>query len=975
MARLPIIGSDEGKWGAVLNEYLSQSHSTDGGLKSSAVRNVLPDATTTDKGIVRLGGDLSGTASAPTVPGLDNKVPMSRIVSAGAGLSGGGDLSADRTLGVVSDSTIQRVEVHKSASPIGARKTLNFIEGGNVTIAATDNSASNRVDLTITANATVGADAVLVVAASDAPAGIKTNADYVCDGTNDEVEINAAIASLPTKGGKVTLSEGTFNIASSILIQNDNVTIIGAGAGQRDGATQNGAGTKLLASSGIANAVVLVQRAANNRPVYGVLLRDFVVDGALLGTAVDGIMFRSNRGHVDHVHVHRCTGNGIRLKGYSSPHWDTYDTHVNFCQVGDCQAAGVFFDTDSPDCHLMGCVLYNNNDNVVIVSASEQITACHFYNAARYNIFFDGGGSRTKIVNCKIEGAGQHAINIDSNNGGYSDIQITGNGISTNGDSADNTFDGIIIQGPSSNGVTRTLIIGNSFGTKLSVTPNRIRYGINLSSSCAQGTVIVGNSFSASPLYPVASHQIGTAPVNNNGSRTTPTLIRANANAGDDPAGYFVNVKEAPFSARGNGSTDDTVALQAALDSVPSTGGIVYVPPGVYEISATLQIKSHSTTLIGSGAGNRADGSQAGEGSRIEVAAGVTGSALLAQITTNDRTLFGICIKDLAIDGSNIGTNVDGLVLKATRSHIENVKVWRTTGYGFRIEGYAGWNARENRLIDCAAGRNTKAGFTVDANATDNTFISCTSFENQDGYYSSRGDQQMESCLFYLNTRYGVFLEGGGNRTRFTNCKFKQSGQHGVYLDSTTAAFSDVGFTGCIFDTNGSATDNTYDQLNLSGISSNALGRVSVVGCSFVHQSGLSANKARYGVNLSNSASQFTLLEANSFGPASHFGTRAVNNNGSTTNPPIVRQNIGWTTETSGTATVLSGTTSVVVTHGLSQSPAVSGRDISVTPTNSLGNAAKFWISTVGATTFTINVNVDPGAATATFVWNAQITT
>ena len=56
------------------------------------------------------------------------------------------------------------------------------------------------------------------------------------------------------------------------------------------------------------------------------------------------------------------------------------------------------------------------------------------------------------------------------------------------------------------------------------------------------------------------------------------------------------------------------------------------------------------------------------------------------------------------------------------------------------------------------------------------------------------------------------------------------------------------------------------------------------------------------------------------------------------------------------------------MTHGLDITP--SAEDISVTPTNNLGNASKFWISDIGASTFRINVDTDPGADTATFSWN-----
>lgn len=44
-----------------------------------------------------------------------------------------------------------------------------------------------------------------------------------------------------------------------------------------------------------------------------------------------------------------------------------------------------------------------------------------------------------------------------------------------------------------------------------------------------------------------------------------------------------VSVKD--FGAVGDGTTDDTAAIQAAIDSLPATGGSVYVPPGVYMVS------------------------------------------------------------------------------------------------------------------------------------------------------------------------------------------------------------------------------------------------------------------------------------------------------------------------------------------------------------------------------------------------------
>ncbi|HNV39269.1 MAG TPA: hypothetical protein PKJ46_08920, partial [Methanoculleus sp.] len=57
--------------------------------------------------------------------------------------------------------------------------------------------------------------ATLTVAASDSTELSKTQADYVCDGVDDHAEIQAALAALP-EGGKVVLSNGTFNCAGVI---------------------------------------------------------------------------------------------------------------------------------------------------------------------------------------------------------------------------------------------------------------------------------------------------------------------------------------------------------------------------------------------------------------------------------------------------------------------------------------------------------------------------------------------------------------------------------------------------------------------------------------------------------------------------------------------------------------------------------------------------------------------------------------
>ena len=64
-----------------------------------------------------------------------------------------------------------------------------------------------------------------------------------------------------------------------------------------------------------------------------------------------------------------------------------------------------------------------------------------------------------------------------------------------------------------------------------------------------------------------------------------------------DKLRQLVNVKD--YGAKGDGTTDDTAAIQAAIDEMQGTGkgGIVYMPPGRYKITSNLTITwPHATS-------------------------------------------------------------------------------------------------------------------------------------------------------------------------------------------------------------------------------------------------------------------------------------------------------------------------------------------------------------------------------------------
>ena len=118
-----------------------------------------------------------------------------------------------------------------------------------------------------------GGSVVVTVAASDAPDEIRAAADYRCDGTADQSEINAALAAVATAGGgTVQLTAGHFALTNPIEI--DDYTTL-AGVGPATQITLDSAqGDKRVITN--ANATPGFDAATHN---VGISVRDLYVDG------------------------------------------------------------------------------------------------------------------------------------------------------------------------------------------------------------------------------------------------------------------------------------------------------------------------------------------------------------------------------------------------------------------------------------------------------------------------------------------------------------------------------------------------------------------------------------------------------------------------------------------------------------------------------------------------------------------------
>lgn len=61
----------------------------------------------------------------------------------------------------------------------------------------------------------------------------KEDVDYLCDGTNDESEINAAINALPANGGEIVILDGEYNLRNGVYVEKASVKIRGNGRATR----------------------------------------------------------------------------------------------------------------------------------------------------------------------------------------------------------------------------------------------------------------------------------------------------------------------------------------------------------------------------------------------------------------------------------------------------------------------------------------------------------------------------------------------------------------------------------------------------------------------------------------------------------------------------------------------------------------------------------------------------------------------
>ncbi len=150
-----------------------------------------------------------------------------------------------------------------------------------------------------------------------------------------------------------------------------------------------------------------------------------------------------------------------------------------------------------------------------------------------------------------------------------------------------------------------------------------------------------------------------------------------------------INVKD--YGATGDGVTDDTAAIQAAITAAPA-GTTVFFPAGVYLVSSPVRLRG-GLSYVGEGL---ATGSGAvirqKDGSNITGATGRSG-VLASDAFLDDASLCGnpVLVKGLHIDGNAAGnptSDASGIVLNAFWSRIEDCYFTDNPAHGILLTDY-----------------------------------------------------------------------------------------------------------------------------------------------------------------------------------------------------------------------------------------------------------------------------------------------
>lgn len=255
------------------------------------------------------------------------------------------------------------------------------------------------------------------------------------------------------------------------------------------------------------------------------------------------------------------------------------------------------------------------------------------------------------------------------------------------------------------------------------------------------------------------------------------------------------NVKT-DFGAKGDGVTDDTTAIQNALNAVDSNWALFF-PTGIYKYTVKFQMYAKTTAIL------YGDGPH----KTILLAANKDSSTLNFELCNNIEACdFALrCPTGDVRDNSNNSRR--GMMLFNSDSiTLRNIEVFNVEDAGFLIE-----EGSDNVLVDrCYVNHSWSDGFHITGSCANVTLRNCKALETGDDSFASVGyDPQSNTNIKYHNC---LSLDGGARGFCFEGtiggealyCQIYRSAHAGAALDTPSSflpnAVDNILIRDCYFD-------------------------------------------------------------------------------------------------------------------------------------------------------------------------------
>lgn len=253
-----------------------------------------------------------------------------------------------------------------------------------------------------------------------------------------------------------------------------------------------------------------------------------------------------------------------------------------------------------------------------------------------------------------------------------------------------------------------------------------------------------------------------------------------------------INVKMAPYSAVGDGSTDDSTAIQAAETAAATSGKDLYFPAGSYKLATG--ISKYSVNWRGAG--------------MDQTVLKYYGSDTLVNATGTSGVRVICCISDMKFDGTNATGSAKGITMgwnQRSMPLLQRVHIYNFPHYGMHFNDQ-NWlvTFRDVQVDTCGRTTAGSAGIYKDAavdNATwndiifDSCFIeACGTASSAAGGINLRTTTANRGVYFINCCTEGNF---GTDECYFQNLGDLQLVNHYVERESISGQLVGLDFEGC----------------------------------------------------------------------------------------------------------------------------------------------------------------------------------